>query len=196
MAKIKVAVDGSKKDTIIKNAAKLFRLKGYKASSMRELALQIGVEAPSLYNHIAGKSQLLQHICFKVADEFMLQLKEVEISKTTIAKKLERLIRFHIKMMLQSFDEVYVVNHEWKYLEAPYLNNFITHRNRYEGRVLLLVKEGIARKELKNIHPLVAVLTILSAVRSVEFLQRHKKTISPEMLEDNMVNHLLKGLIK
>ena len=74
MAKIKSTANGTKKDAIIKKAAALFRNKGFKATSMRELAEKIGVEAPSLYNHIGSKSELLQAICFKVAEDFTLHL--------------------------------------------------------------------------------------------------------------------------
>lgn len=194
MGNIKAIANGSKKDVILKKAAALFRLKGFKASSMRELALTIGVEAPSLYNHIVSKSELLQHICFSVANEFTLQLQEVELSKVSNTKKLEQLIRFHIKMMVHSFDEVYVANNEWKYLDEPYLSDFLKQRRVYENKMVHLVKEGILKKELKNVHPYVSVLTILSAVRGVEFWQRQKKDISVEELENNMVNQLLTGL--
>ncbi|MEO5945011.1 MAG: TetR/AcrR family transcriptional regulator [Ferruginibacter sp.] len=196
MAKIKATANGSRQEAITKKAAILFRKKGFKAASMRELAENIGVEAPSLYNHIGSKGELLQNICFKIASLFMDQLEVVENSKTTAVEKLDKLIRFHIKMMLQSFDEVFVANHEWKYLDEPYLTNFLTQRKNYEGKMLQLVNEGIKNKELKNIHPHVAVLTILSAVRGLEFWQRHKKEISEAALEDNIVEHLLKGLIK
>ena len=54
----------------------------------------------------------------------------------------------------------------------------------------------LQKKELKNINPYVAVLTILSAVRGLEFLQRHKKNISATELENDMVTHLLKGIAK
>ncbi|HSN59334.1 MAG TPA: TetR/AcrR family transcriptional regulator [Ferruginibacter sp.] len=196
MAKIKVAGNGSKKEAILKKAAALFRKKGFKASSMRELALNMGVEAPSLYNHIGSKSELLQHICFKIASAFTIQLQELELSDATVVKKLEQLIRFHIWMMMQSFDELYVSNHEWKYLDEPYLGNFLNQRKLYETKMMQLVEAGIKNKELKDIHPHVAVLTILSAVRGLEFWQRHKKEIPADVLENNMVNHLLNGLIK
>ena len=39
------------------------------------------------------------------------------------------------------------------------------------------------------------VLTILSAVRGLEFWQRHKKNISAQVLEDTMVDHLLNGIV-
>ena len=45
-------------------------------------------------------------------------------------------------------------------------------------------------------HPHVAVLIILSAVRGLEFWQRHKKNINVADLEKDMVTHLLNGLTK
>ena len=196
MAKIKAIGTGTKKETILKEAASLFRAKGYRASSMRELARKLGVEAPSLYNHIGGKSELLQLICTKVDNDFTEHLNELEVSENLVAKKLEQLIRFHINQMLQSFDEVYVANHEWKHLEEPFLNRYLLDRRNYKNRMELLVAEGIEKKELAEIHPQVAVLLILSAVRGVEFWHRQKRDISPADLENNMVKHLLTGLIK
>ena len=60
MAKIMPGKNASKKDVITQKAAALFKQKSYSATSMRELADDVGVEAPSLYNHIGGKSELLQ----------------------------------------------------------------------------------------------------------------------------------------
>ncbi len=196
MAKIKASLTGTKKDVILKKAAALFRLKGFKASSMRELAQKIGVEAPSLYNHIGNKNELLHTICFKIAGDFTIQLQMVEAQNSSATKKIEQLIRFHIKMMIQRFDEVYVANHEWKHLDDPYLSTFLSQRRFYESSMIQIITEGIDKKEFKNIHPHVAVLTILSAVRGLEFWQRHKKEISLQVLEENMVDHLLNGLTK
>ena len=58
------------------------------------------------------------------------------------------------------------------------------------------MNQGILKKEFKNIHPQVAVLTILSAVRGLEFWYRHKKNIKIKELESNILDHLLNGLIK
>lgn len=196
MAKIKAARNGSKKDAIAQKAAALFKAKGFSAASMRELADAVGVEAPSLYNHIGSKSELLQTICFKIANEFTIHLDTVENTTASFVIKLENIIRFHIRMMLEKYDEVFVANHEWKYLEEPYLSNFLNQRRAYEKRLIELVEQGIKKKEIKNINPYVAVLTVLSAVRGLEFWQRHKKNISMQVLEDDMVNHLLKGIIK
>ncbi len=196
MAKIKSGKNASKKDIILKKAALLFKTKGFNAASMRELAEAVGVEAPSLYNHIGSKSELLQAICFKVAIEFTTQLDETKNINTGITNKIELIIRFHITMMLEEFDEVFVANHEWKHLQEPFLSNFLNQRRGYEKKLVTLIEEGIKKKELKNINPYVVVLTLLSAVRGLEFWQRHKKNISTKVLEDDMVAHLLTGIIK
>jgi TetR/AcrR family transcriptional regulator, cholesterol catabolism regulator len=196
MARIKPGKNSSKKELIIKNASALFRIKGFNATSMRHLADAVGVEAPSLYNHIGSKSELLQAICFKVANEFTTQLDEAEKTNSSTIKKIEQIIRFHITMMVDEFDEVFVANHEWKQLEEPFLSTFLNQRRSYEKRLIALFETGIQKKELKNINPYVAVLTILSAVRGLEFWQRHKKNINAKVLEDDMVNQLLKGIVK
>ena len=196
MAKIKSGKDATKKEVITLKASALFKKKGYSSTSMRELAEAVGVEAPSLYNHIGSKSELLQDICFKVANGFTSYLDTTENETGNVVFKLENIIRFHIQMMLNHFDEVYVANHEWKHLKEPYLSNFLIQRRVYEKRLVVLLEAGIREKEFKNSNPYVAVLTILSAVRGLEFWQRHKKNINSQVLEDEMVNHLLKGIIK
>ena len=138
----------------------------------------------------------MQTICFKVANDFNLHLNEVEKKSSSTISKLENLIQFHIHMMLDVYDEVYVANHEWKQLQEPFLSNFLHQRKLYESRMIEILKTGIQKKEIKNIHPHVAVFTILSAVRGLEFWQQHKKNVNVKELETNMINHLLNGITK
>jgi len=196
MAKIKPGKNSTKKDVIAQKASALFKSKGYSSTSMRELAEAVGVEAPSLYNHIGSKSELLQIICFKIANAFTSYLDNIENAPANTVSKIENIIRFHIQMMLNNFDEVFVANHEWKHLKEPYLSNFLNQRRGYEKRLVALVEAGIKSKELKDTNPYVSVLTILSAVRGLEFWQRHRSNVGTRELEDDMVNHLLNGMIK
>ncbi len=196
MAKITAGKNASKKDVIAQQAATLFKAKSYSSTSMREIAEAVGVEAPSLYNYIDGKSELLQVICFKVADAFTAYLDTAETLEPGAVASLENILRFHIRMMVNNFDEVYVANHEWKHLKEPYLNNFLTQRRGYEKKLISLMEAGIASGAFKPINPYVAVLTMLSAVRGIEFWQQHKKNTSSQVLENDMVCLLLNGIIK
>ena len=196
MARIKPHKNGTKKGLITQKATVLFRLKGYSSASMRHLAEKVGVEAPSQYNHIGSKSEILQTICFKVANTFTCYLDSIKKKLKKNTAMLEAIIRFHIKMMHTSFDEVYVANYEWKHLKEPYLSNFLVQRRGYEKRLMEILEAGMLAGELKKTNAYISVLTILSAVRGLEFLPARKKDISNAELENNMVNHLLKGIIK
>ncbi len=196
MAKIQSKKNSTKKEIIIEKAAKLFRDKGFGASSMRDLAEVVGVEAASLYNHIQSKSEILQAICFKVANEFISHLEAVERSPEPTLKKMETIIRFHIRMMLEQYEYVYISDHEWRHLPEPYLSNFLNQRRSYRKRLGDIIENGIQKNEIKNIEPYVAILTILSAISGIESWQRSRKSTSAETLETNMVKYLIEGLKK
>ena len=177
-------------------AAALFREKGYNSASMRELAERLNVEAPSLYNHISSKTELLKNICWQVAESFTSHMAVVEKEEIPAAKKLELLIRFHIKTTLTHFDLLFVANHEWRHLPEPLLTNFLQQRKSYENRVVQIIKQGILAGELKHHQPQVAALTILAALRGLEFWQKYNKLNNVRALENNIVQQLLTGIIK
>ena len=52
---------GSKtKDKILKHALKLFSSKGYKATTVRDIAGSIGIKQSALYNHFKNKDEILE----------------------------------------------------------------------------------------------------------------------------------------
>ena len=196
MAKIKIVTNGSIKEMILINAAELFRKKGFAAASVRELAEALGIEAPSLYNHIGSKAELLQEICFEVAKDYTAHMEEVVVSKKNAAQKTADIIRFHVRKLSTDFDKVFVSEHEWKRLPQKNLEEFLAQRKLYEKNMIDIIKDGIEKKLFKNILPSIVVLAILSAVRGLELRQRHKNEFTIEELEETMVEHLLHGIIK
>jgi hypothetical protein len=78
----------------------------------------------------------------------------------------------------------------------PYLSNFLNQRRNYRRSLSDLIARGIEQGEMKSIEPYVAVLTLLSAISGIESWHRSRKTIAPEVLENNMVKYLIEGLKK
>lgn len=194
MSKAVAAKPSSRKSQILEAAALLFRQKGFQSSTMRQLAEQMKMEAASLYNHIKAKDELLHNICFGVADDFVQNLQQVESSPISPLEKLEKLIRFHISILIKKYEAVYVANRDWKHLQEPALGRFQQQRREYEKRFAAIIEEGIAQGQLYTPSPQMAVLTILSAVRSIESWQRGKKTDDAHIAEETIVLLLLKGL--
>lgn len=142
MAKIQTGRNSSKREVILQEAATLFKNKGFNAAPMRVLAEVLGVEAPSLYNHIGSKSELLQEICFRTGRLFTREAEIIAAQPLPPLERIEAIIRFHIRTMAGQFDEVYVANHEWKHLKEPALTEFLQIRRQYEKILLQLISAG------------------------------------------------------
>jgi AcrR family transcriptional regulator len=186
----------SKKEIILQKAAIMFREKGFSATSMRDLAESVGIEAASLYNHIRSKNEILEAICFGVANRFTANMEIIEAAALSSIQKVETLLRFHIRQMVEHYEEVYVSDREWKHLSEPYLSNFQNQRRSYRKRFAAIIEQGIQKKEIKNIDAPTAVLIILHAISGIESWHRSKEKINAEELENNMVVIMIDGLRK
>lgn len=194
MPAIKTNKNSTKKEVIVCKAARMFREKGFAATSMRDLAEEVGVEAASLYNHIQSKAEILQEICFRVANLLTAHLEKVEAGKTNAIEKIKAILRLHIGQMVNNYDEAHVADREWRHLTEPYLSNFKTQRRAYRQRLADIIEEGIQKKEIKPIDAPTAVLIMLHAISGIESWQRSEQKISPEQLEANMIIILVEGL--
>lgn len=186
----------SKKGLILRKASAMFREKGFAATSMRDLAEAVGIEAASLYNHIRSKNEILEAICFDVANIFNTNIEMTDGSNLNTIAKIESLLRFHIRQMIENYEEVYVSDREWKHLDEPYLSNFQLQRRNYRKRFASIIETGIARNEIRKIDAPTAVLIMLHAVSGIESWHRSKAKISAQELEDNMVMIMTDGLRK
>jgi AcrR family transcriptional regulator len=195
MARIKTENNLTRKEVIVSKAATLFREKGFKAASMRDLAEAVGVEAASLYNHIKSKTEILHELCFSVANRFVHKIDEVETENTSAVNKIEKLLRFHINEMLHHYEEVYVSDREWKHLSDPYLSNFQNQRRIYRKRFAAIIETGINEHQIKNIDAPTAVLIMLHAISGIESWHRSTQKITAEELEENMISILVGGLV-
>ena len=84
----------TKKDKIYLEAAKLFKTHGYQASTMRQLAKEVGLEAASLYSHISSKQEILSNICLSEADKFLDMVNTLLTEKKSIMDMLKEISYF------------------------------------------------------------------------------------------------------
>lgn len=196
MARIKTDKDITKREVILHAASELFRQRGYKAASMRDLAEKIGIEAASLYNHIRSKSELLYDICFNTAATYNEHLESVEASKESYLKKVETILRFQIRQMVENSDNVIVADREWVHLDDAYLSNYQTMKHNYRKRFNQIITKGVETGEIKKINVPSTIWLLLHAVNGIESWHRSKTQISPDELEENMISILIGGLKK
>jgi AcrR family transcriptional regulator len=185
-----------KKRLIFTEAAKLFQEKGYLASSMRELATRVGIEASSLYSHIRSKEELLSKICFELAEMYVDHWRKLEKTENSSLEKLEELIDFHVSMAWENPVSVTVFNDEWRHLGAEDQKKFIQLRKQYESAIKHVVAEGIRQKEIKSLDPDVISYTLLHGLRWIHFTHRKGNWLSKTAMQDQLKSLFLAGIQK
>lgn len=185
----------SRKDQLTEIATLLFREKGYTASSMRDIANKLGIEAASIYSHIKSKEEILRIICFRMADAFFEALENVENNENKdIPTQLEKSIIDHVLVVTKDTAATQVFINEWKHLSEPYLKEFISKRDRYEGYFIELIRKGISNGCFKKVDEKTAVLTILSSLNWIANWYKPNGKLSPQQIGEQICSIVVDGL--
>jgi TetR/AcrR family transcriptional regulator, cholesterol catabolism regulator len=191
-----IPVISARKEQIIAVAERLFRDKGYMATSMRDIAAELNIEAASLYNHIKSKDEILETICFKMADQFLKAVDEVNDIYFNAEEKLRMAIRNHVSIICIDLNASSVFLHEWRHLNEPKLSEFITLRNKYENAFRAILENGTDENIFDVVDQKFAVLTILSALNWITEWYKPGGKMTPNEIADHLSDFILTGLKK
>lgn len=177
----------STKEKILSTAAKLFHEKGFSATSVRELASAVGIEAASLYNHMASKQDLLEHLCFETAAMFEKSLDDVSSSGLTPIEKLKSILSFHIELALNDPKSLTVFTQEWRHLEKDKKQAFQLKRKAYELGLQGIIEEGQTCGQIhREYNPEILVKMLLSSVQWLYFIKPKSAKANKAMINSNV----------
>lgn len=188
--------ENTKKTQIHQAAAYLFRKKGYRATSMQDIADSLDIKAASLYNHISSKQEILSGLLMSLADRFTQAMDEIESSSLSPKEKLEELINLHVEITLANRDSISLITGEWVHLEEIELIKYREQRNSYEASFLKILrqckKEGLIESHI-NIK--LALFSILSSLHWLYNWYNRNEAISKVELSKQLRQILLKGIL-
>ncbi|MGB3618592.1 MAG: TetR/AcrR family transcriptional regulator [Catalinimonas sp.] len=177
-----------------RKATELFRERGYAATTMRDLARRVGVEAASLYAHVRSKEELLRKICFDMADRFFAALDTAEAPGLAPAEQLRRYVTAHVSVITGHPAPAAVFLHEWRHLSEPSLTDFRALRDRYEERFRAVITAGVEAGAFRAVDPKFTTLTVLSALNWTYQWYRPDGAMSSEQIAAQLYDLLLRGL--
>ena len=138
----------AKRDELVLLAAKLFKEKGFKATTLNDLAKQAGVERASLYYYISSKDELIQEVIRGVTDaNAAAASKIVRLKSLGPEEKLRRLVELLMISYEENYPHMYVYMqeqmHEVEYGKTPWAKQMMRQTRRFENMVMSLMVEGI-----------------------------------------------------
>jgi AcrR family transcriptional regulator len=182
----------NRKEQIVETAALLFKQKGYASTTMRDLASELGIEAASIYHHIKSKEELLESICFHMANKFISNAKEVNDIYFNADQKLRLVIKLHVETITQNQDQSAVFLSEWRNLSEPRLTLFKQLRQQYENQFTIILMEGENEDIFDQVDKKFAVLSILSTINFINERYKPDLKMNDAEIEEVMKKYNIK----
>ncbi|AYZ37267.1 TetR/AcrR family transcriptional regulator [Chryseobacterium indologenes] len=182
-----------KQRKILDVAVELFKEKGYMGSSVRDLATKLNIKAASLYAHIRSKEEILEWICFGIAQEFFDQLQEVKSTDISPKDKLNLFLDKHLSVVLKNRDVTHIYSNEWKHLEER-LPEFVELRKNYQQEVEALISEIYQAEGWELKSPSFTTRFILHTLNNSYFWFKRNSDSTDEITEE-IRNKILFGLL-
>jgi AcrR family transcriptional regulator len=176
------------RERILRVAARLYAVRGYEGTSMREIAEAAEVTKPLVYYHFGSKEQLFSSLLREALDRIQAVSQEVLRRETSAADRLHALLRVQFDLAREA-PEVLAFMHEVMTMPGILPLGFD-----YKSEVSL-IEEGQSRGEFRAVdpHAVVKIPIALLGWYVGEVLSGTLESI-PEDIADTVHGLLLHGL--
>jgi len=117
---------------------------GYEAASLRMIAEEAGIKAPSLYNYIKSKEQLLYDLLKEPLVSMIDEFKERSSGVSDPYERLRLFIEGHLGFHLDFTREVFIGNMELRNLKKPHFKTVTGLRDQYSKMLTDIIEDGAA----------------------------------------------------
>ncbi len=175
-------------------ATRLFRQRGYHATSMQDLGEALGMNRGSLYHYITGKDELLWAILNRALDVLEERVLPKLHGDAAPVTRLTDAIREHLHVAADHADELSLIQIELRALDADRQREIIARRNDYENQWRAVIDAGIADGSLRAFDVRLAGIGILSACNWFTQWYRPDGRLSVDQIADAFGELFLGGL--
>jgi len=175
-------------------ATRLFRQRGFHATSMQDLGEALGMNRGSLYHYISGKDELLWAILNRALDLLEARVLPVLESDAPPVDRLADAIREHLRVAADHADELSLIQIELRALGPDRQREIIARRDAYERPWRDAIQAGIEDGSLRPFDVRLAGIGILSACNWFTQWYRPDGALSVDEVADAFRQLFLGGL--
>jgi AcrR family transcriptional regulator len=128
---------------ISETALKLFAERGYRATTMADIGVALGIRGPSLYKHVTSKQDLLFGIMLGTITSLIENQEAAKASGGDVTTRLRRVVEAHVRFHAAHREEAFVGNRELNNLEGSNHDVVLAMRDTYERGLRALIDEGV-----------------------------------------------------
>jgi AcrR family transcriptional regulator len=180
---------------ILDGSADLFSRRGYRATSMNEIAAAVGLSKPTLYHYFHNKEEILVRLYEEVMSDAVDNAVEVSTAVGEPLEVLHRLLAYRVRTTCERQAIHKVFFEEEEELPAHLIESVIEQRRRYEDVYRVQVQRFLdAHPDAPEIDVTVFVNSCLGAANWVYKWYRPDGPRTPEQLGQQIATYALHPL--
>jgi len=152
----------ARSDDIRLTAVSLFAERGYRGTSMKDIAAAVGMRAPSLYNHLQSKQDLLANVMIGTMQDLQRGVSAAMSSSDSMVEAVRRGTEAHVLHHAEHPDEVRIGNREIPSLNEPERSQVLALRHSYQRMWVSFVERGKEEGVFLVDSPKLTVFAILA----------------------------------
>lgn len=143
---------GTRRDELLAIAARLFAERGFRNTTVRDIADAAGILSGSLYHHFDSKESMVDEILQTFQVELFAAYEQILASDLTPRKKIEAAVRLSFEAIDQHHHEVAIFQNEADWLgDLGDRFAYLAERHAQSRQVwLTLLQEGMESGDLKS----------------------------------------------
>jgi AcrR family transcriptional regulator len=188
-------ISPSKEQEIIRVAARLFKEKGYRATTLEDIAAAVGMLKGSLYYYIRSKEELLYLVVRDPIRQAYSKLDEIANSDAPIVTKIAQAITNHIESFHEHYPHIAVYLHDYHHLMQQLQKNAIETPKHYQRLWADLLQQGVESGVLRNdLHVKITGYAVLGMCNWVYRWYNPNGALSAQEIADIFTKLVLEGL--
>ncbi len=185
----------SKEEQIFEAAARIFKEKGYHATSVQDIADAVGLQKGSLYHYIPSKEDLLYRIAEQGITVIVQHLEDIANADLSAAEKLQLAMENHVTTLCRQLDRMTVFLKERHALTDEHRAQIAAHSNRYVQLMEQIIEQGINSSDFRQMDGKMVALGLLGMINWMSQWYSPDGRLSPEEIAAVFVDLSLRGIL-
>lgn len=188
--------NGKMDHKIFAEAVRIFKEKGYHATSMQNIADAVGLQKGSLYHYISSKEELLFKIFEHSSGALTRQLEEIVASTDAPTEKLQHAIDAHLTALCEQLDIYTVYLSERRALSGRNHAKVRAEAERAARLLEQIIQQGIDHKNFRPVDAKMAAHAILGMCNWLYQWYSPDGRLTPQQIAEIFSDLTLDGLVR
>jgi len=182
---------------IVETAAELFHKKGYRSTTLEDVAKRLGITKAAIYTYVPSKVKLLSMIYMQAFERILQDLHPILERNISPSDKLSHFIRHHIEnILIPSVSMYHVFFSEDNQLPESDFREIRRQRRKYNDILERILEEGISKSVFSITDARLASYGIIGMCNWVyKWYDAGKKYYTPDQIADCFINLIQVGVL-